>query len=107
MRKAQVVGGVVVNVIAVDPSSIPNWCSDWPDATDDAEIGGTYAGGVFTRPPYTAPPPPSREKQEAARRAAYVVEADPIFFMSQRGEATLADWEAKVAEIKARFPYPQ
>lgn len=50
---------------------------------------------------------PSREEQEAARRAAYVVEADPIFFMAQRGEATLADWEAKVAEIKARFPYPQ
>lgn len=50
---------------------------------------------------------PSREEQEAARRAAYVVEADPIFFMAQRGEATLAEWEAKVAEIKARFPYPQ
>ena len=49
---------------------------------------------------------PSREDQEAARRAAYVVEADPIFFMAQRGEATLAEWEAKVAEIKARFPYP-
>lgn len=50
---------------------------------------------------------PTREEQEANRRAAYVVEADPIFFMSQRGEATLAEWEAKVAEIKARFPYPQ
>ncbi len=49
---------------------------------------------------------PSREDQEAARRAAYVIEADPIFFMAQRGEATLAEWEAKVAEIKARFPYP-
>lgn len=50
---------------------------------------------------------PSREDQEVARRAAYTVEADPIFFMAQRGEATLAEWEAKVAEIKARFPYPQ
>ena len=50
---------------------------------------------------------PTREEQEAARRAAYVVEADPIFFMAQRGEATMAEWEAKVAEIKARFPYPQ
>lgn len=49
---------------------------------------------------------PSREEQEAARRNAYVVEADPIFFMVQRGEATLAEWQAKVAEIKARFPYP-
>jgi len=50
---------------------------------------------------------PTREEQEANRRSAYVAEADPIFFMSQRGEATLAEWEAKVAEIKARFPYPQ
>jgi hypothetical protein len=49
---------------------------------------------------------PSREEQETARRAAYTVEADPIFFMAQRGEATMAEWEAKVAEIKARFPYP-
>lgn len=49
---------------------------------------------------------PTREEQEFSRRAAYVVEADPIFFMAQRGEATMAEWEAKVAEIKARFPYP-
>jgi hypothetical protein len=49
---------------------------------------------------------PSRDTQEAARKAAYVDEADPLFFMAQRGEATTQEWEAKVAEIKARFPYP-
>lgn len=49
---------------------------------------------------------PTKTEQEAARKAAYIAEADPIFFMSQRGEATTAEWEAKVAEIKARFPYP-
>lgn len=49
---------------------------------------------------------PTREQQEAERRAAYQVEADPLFFMAQRGEATIEDWQAKVAEIKARFPYP-
>ena len=41
---------------------------------------------------------------EALRRAAYQVEADPLFFKAQRGEATQADWLAKVEEIKARFP---
>ena len=41
---------------------------------------------------------------EGKRRAAYVVEADPLFFKAQRGEATLAEWQAKVAEIKARYP---
>ena len=43
---------------------------------------------------------------ERNRAAAYAAEADPLFFKSQRGEATTAEWEAKVAEIKARYPYP-
>jgi hypothetical protein len=38
------------------------------------------------------------------RRAAYITEADPLFFKAQRGEATMEDWQAKVAEIKARYP---
>ena len=38
------------------------------------------------------------------RRAAYISESDPLFFKAQRGEATMEDWQAKVAEIKARFP---
>jgi hypothetical protein len=38
------------------------------------------------------------------RRAAYITEADPLFFKAQRGEATMDEWQAKVAEIKARFP---
>jgi hypothetical protein len=41
---------------------------------------------------------------EANRKAAYVAEADPLFFKSQRGEATLQEWQDKIAEIKARFP---
>ena len=47
-----------------------------------------------------------REIAERNRAAAYAAEADPLFFKSQRGEATTAEWEAKVAEIKARYPYP-
>lgn len=39
-----------------------------------------------------------------ARSAAYIKEADPLFFKAQRGEATMDEWLAKVAEIKARFP---
>jgi hypothetical protein len=40
----------------------------------------------------------------AARKAAYMEEADPLFFKAQRGEVAIATWQAKVAEIKARFP---
>ena len=48
MRKALVENGKVVNIILVDPNNIPNWCSNWPDATADAMIGGTYSDGLFT-----------------------------------------------------------
>lgn len=41
---------------------------------------------------------------KANRAAAYREESDPLFFKAQRGEATMDDWLAKVAEIKARFP---
>ena len=40
------------------------------------------------------------------RAAAYTQEADPLFFKAQRGEAELSEWEAKVQEIRERFPYP-
>jgi len=44
------------------------------------------------------------EQAERNRKAAYISEADPLFFKAQRGEATLEDWQAKVAEIKSRWP---
>ena len=47
-----------------------------------------------------------RKAIETERAAAYRLEADPLFFKAQRGEATTDEWTAKVAEIKARFPYP-
>ena len=40
------------------------------------------------------------------RSAAFAAEADPLFFKAQRGEATLDEWSAKVAEIRNRYPYP-
>ena len=41
------------------------------------------------------------------RSTAYTAEADPLFFKVQRGEATMQQWQDKVAEIKARFPYQE
>ena len=40
------------------------------------------------------------------RASAYTAEADPLFFKAQRGEATIEEWQAKVAEIRSRYPYP-
>lgn len=52
--------------------------------------------------PEPADPPPALD-YSAMRRAAYIAESDPIFFMSQRNEATQQEWLDKVAEIKARW----
>jgi hypothetical protein len=38
------------------------------------------------------------------RQQAYIADADPLFFKAQRGEATMEEWQAKVAEIQNRFP---
>ena len=40
------------------------------------------------------------------RQAAYQAEADPLYFGWQRGENTEQAWLDKVAEIRARYPYP-
>jgi hypothetical protein len=47
-----------------------------------------------------------RKEAQAARAAAYASEADPLFFKYQRGEATKEEWEAKIEEIRSRYPYP-
>lgn len=45
--------------------------------------------------------------QQSLRLTAYALESDPLFFMAQRGEATMEEWKAKIEEIKARYPYPE
>ena len=57
-----------------------------------------------TPEPADPPPPPDTA---ALRRAAYAAEADHLFFKAQRGEATQAEWLAKIAEIRARYPTPE
>lgn len=49
----------------------------------------------------------ARAEIRDARRAAFAAEADPLFFKVARGEATPAEYDAKVAEIRARHPYEQ
>lgn len=41
-----------------------------------------------------------------SRASAYTTEADPLFFKAQRGEIAITEWEAKVEEIRQRYPYP-
>jgi hypothetical protein len=48
----------------------------------------------------------AQQEAQRNRAAAYSTEADPLFFKAQRGEATIEEWEAKVEEIRQRYPYP-
>lgn len=41
-----------------------------------------------------------------ARRVAYQVESDPIFFQYQRGEKTEQDWLDAVQAVNDANPYP-
>lgn len=43
-------------------------------------------------------------QRDALRAEAYRTESDPLFFKSQRGEATHQEWLDKVSEIKLRYP---
>lgn len=47
------------------------------------------------------------ETVRTQRQYAYQREADPLFFKTQRGEATLEQWQAKIDEVRKRFPYAE
>lgn len=94
--------GVVIQTVQPGAQfTLPNG-----DVVSPAYAGWESGDFALVEAPPAPPTPPTREQQEAARRFAYTQEADPLFFMAQRGEATEAEWLAKVEEIKARYPYP-
>lgn len=73
----------------------------------EAKPGNTinFENGVWVYkeiPPPEPIPEPIKPDPVFLRRLMYQNEADPLFFKAQRGEATLDEWKAKVAEIKAR-----
>ena len=79
---------------------------DRPDIYDAALAMGP---APYVPPP--APPAPTpdelRAAAEAARQSAFQREADPLFFKWQAGEGTEEAWQAKRAEIRERYPYPE
>lgn len=110
--------GIYVGTTVADPDPlvpgnwlIPAGCvTEPPPAISENQVAVFNAGAwlVLDLVQEPEPPePPTKSDQEAHRRAAYIDEADPIFFMAQRGEATIDEWTAKIAEIKARFPHPE
>jgi hypothetical protein len=102
--------GVYVNEVDVDPMGpIPQPSTDVaPPQTTGTEVAQWQSTEWIVLPEYPVPLPaplPSNAEQRAARQFAYQREADPIFFMFQRGEAPQEQWLDKITEIKDRYPY--
>ena len=83
---------------------------------DDAFLAeNLVTGGVISTVPddYVTPEQQAaltaqfNAQQKKNRFAAYTVESDPIFFKSQRDEATKQEWLDAVAAVNAKFPYKE
>jgi len=101
MLAAHIIENKVINTLLVETldSYKPTVGFLVEDPDSKAQVGGTYINAKFY------PPRPTNEQQSENRRKAYEAEADPIFFLIQRGEATQEEWQAKITEIKERYPY--
>jgi hypothetical protein len=74
-----------------------NWHSPGIVQPTEAEIQAELARLIAEQP---------RKIAQQQRATAYRNEADPLFFKAQRGEATIEEWQLKVAEIRSLYPYP-
>ena len=98
-------------VFPVQPSPQPKHD---PLAQDLAEAAPSFLGGVWVQKWAVTPAPADEvaqrkaaadERMKVMRARAFAQEADPLFFKAQRGEGNMAEWQAKVDEIRARYPY--
>jgi hypothetical protein len=102
--------GVKIGILVADATLIENV---EPPALFIIDVY-SYANGVWTivnQEVYDAVVEGNKTEfnasQKQKREAAYKAESDPINFMMQRSEATQEEWLAKIADIKARFPYQE
>lgn len=102
-RYAILEDGIVKDVAISEPDFAAE--QGWVLAPEEVGPGWTYIGIGFS--PLPPPKPPTPEQLSDLRAQAYRAESDPLFFKAQRGEATMDEWTAKVAEIKDRYPNPQ
>lgn len=84
---------------------------------EEMEVEQDYAGNWYLLGYAPVKPEPTKEEQQKAREEAYIADVDPLmaeynrkktFNLFEEGEEEelLAEVNAKVEEIKQRFPYP-
>lgn len=96
-RLGKVKPGLVVNVV---DGEIVEWtCPEGTEQPTQAELEAEWEkfnneGGF------------QKYHNQIYRAQAFAAEADPLFFQVQRGDIEQSVYDAKVAEIRARYPYP-
>lgn len=73
------------------------WLDDTPKPTQ-AELDAAWPQVEYDR---------AYEQVEQARHAAYITDADPLFFKWQRGTGTEKEWLDAVQAVKDAHPYPE
>jgi hypothetical protein len=99
---AVIENGVMVNIALAEADFAAE--QGWVLLPHGVILGSTYDGETFVPPLGVVP---TQQEQSDLRASAYNAEADPLFFQAQRGKATQQQWLDKIAEIEARFPYPE
>jgi hypothetical protein len=99
-RYAIIEAGIVANIVLSEEPLAENWTL----CPTQVAIGWSYNDSKFAP---SGEPSVTKEVQEESRRLAYQVEADPLFFKWQAGEATEEEWLTKRQEIRDRYPYPE
>jgi len=105
MNLAEVRDGVVVNIILVDPDNVPIFCADWPEATQDCQIGGGYVDNKYIPLPE---PPVTADEARAQRNGILTSTVDPIVSNPLRwAEMSAAKKTAWAAYRRALLDVPQ
>lgn len=83
--------------IGGEPAEIILWENEEPQPTV-TELEAAVADGAYAREYATV---------QEARRQAYILTADPLFFGFQRGDNTEQEWLDAVQSVKDANPYPE
>lgn len=111
MRLAEIVNGVVVNVIEADPAALPDWAVDWPEA-GEAGPGWVVENGNLVPPAAAESPVPAVVSRFQARAALFqagilpaveaaVASADPLTQMAWADAVEFRRDSAAIASIAA------
>lgn len=104
MIYCQIVSGIVVNRTAFDGPMPQGWAEPfavWIEH-DEAQIGWSYADGVFAPPPPEPLPDVPIEEQRAAARASIVAAIDSATaaILGAYPQAERLGWDAKASEAQ-------